>query len=107
MADKITSLDFPVLKAYTRFNTSSAWSCRWMVSKNFGLSGKIVNAMPLKRLINELQIKYKRHDLKSMKKICHLNSIGMMTIAAIDVNIINPFRQIIQKATALGANLFV
>lgn len=78
-----------------------------MVSKNFGDSGKMVNTMPLKRFINELTIKYRRHDLKSMKKIRHWNSIGMMIMAVIDVKQMSPFKQIMQKATARGANLFV
>lgn len=103
----LTSFGWPVLKAYTRFNISSACSCRWMVRRNFGLSGRTVNTIPMKRLINELQIKYNRHDLKSMNKICHWNSIGMMIMATSDVKTTSPFKQIIQNATARGADLFV
>lgn len=102
-----TSFDWPVLKENTRFKTSSASSCRFIASKNFGDSGKIINTIALKRFINELQIKYNRHDLKSMVKICHEKSIGMMIMAAMDVKMIKPFKQIIQNATARGANLRV
>lgn len=78
-----------------------------MVSKNFGLSGSIENTIALNRLMNELQTKYNRHDLKSMTNIRNENSKGMMVKAAIDVKMISPFMQIIQKATARGANFRV
>lgn len=54
--------------------------------------------------MNELQTKYKRHDLKSTKNNRHSMSIGRMMMAAIDVNMMSPFKQIMQNATARGAN---
>lgn len=78
-----------------------------MVIKNFGLSGSIVNAIAINRLINELQSRYNRHDLKLMAKICNEKSNGIIIKAATDVKMIKPFKQIIQNATARAANLFV
>lgn len=57
--------------------------------------------------MEELQIKNKRHGLKSKSKICHVQFIGMVNNAIAANGIAKPFKQIVEYATARVAVLDV
>lgn len=77
------------------------------MTRNFGLSGKNEKIIPLQRFNSELQIKNNRHGLNSISKMYHVQSIGIIRIAADAINMAKPLRNIEANATARGASFAV